>query len=137
MTQNKHKSDKRPSEEKTANFEVGYKKPPKRTQFVKGLSGNPKGRPKRPEGVSIKEILDSDQRGKNGEVISKREALVIRMMNDAMSGNQKAFARFVNFMSLAGLLRPEQPRHPGIIFFDGPRPSPEVLEEWKRRNGIT
>ena len=27
-------------------YEVGYKKPPKKNQFKKGQSGNPKGRPK-------------------------------------------------------------------------------------------
>ena len=31
---------------KTANYEIGYKKPPKHTQFKKGQSGNPSGRPK-------------------------------------------------------------------------------------------
>jgi hypothetical protein len=30
-------------------YEVGYRIPPKRTQFKKGQSGNPRGRPKRPE----------------------------------------------------------------------------------------
>jgi hypothetical protein len=30
----------------TDNYEVGYGKPPKPTQFVKGRSGNPLGRPK-------------------------------------------------------------------------------------------
>ena len=29
------------------NYKVGYKKPPKSTQFKKGVSGNPKGRPKK------------------------------------------------------------------------------------------
>ncbi|MGJ8563110.1 MAG: DUF5681 domain-containing protein [Alphaproteobacteria bacterium] len=32
--------------QKSAGYEVGYKKPPKSTQFKKGRSGNPSGRPK-------------------------------------------------------------------------------------------
>ena len=30
-------------------YEVGYKKPPKSGQFQPGKSGNPKGRPKKPQ----------------------------------------------------------------------------------------
>ena len=30
---------------KQDDYEVGYKQPPKSTRFVKGRSGNPKGRP--------------------------------------------------------------------------------------------
>jgi hypothetical protein len=58
---------------------VGYKRPPKHSQFAKGKSGNPGGRPKAPIGISIKDILDGEQMGKNGQVISMREAIVIRM----------------------------------------------------------
>src|SRR5712691_4585834 len=67
-------------------YDVGYKRPPKHSQFPKGKSGNPGGRPKAPMGISIKDLLDGDQMGKNGEVISKREAIVIRMLNDALAG---------------------------------------------------
>src|SRR5438270_12398985 len=107
MSETTHESDNGTSQERIANNEVGYKKPPKRAQFVKGQSGNPNGRPKRPEGVSIKEVLDGVQRGKNGEVISSREAIVIRLLNDAMKGDQRAFSKFLWLMTKSGLLRSE------------------------------
>jgi len=57
MTNNNQKDDRRAenrsaigdqSETKNeAGYEVGYGKPPKRTQFAKGKSGNPRGRPKK------------------------------------------------------------------------------------------
>ena len=45
-------------------YRIGYGNPPRHAQFRKGVSGCPTGRPKRPEGISIKEILDGDQRAK-------------------------------------------------------------------------
>ena len=32
-------------------YEIGYKKPPKHTQFKPGQSGNPKGRPPKPQTI--------------------------------------------------------------------------------------
>ena len=95
--------------------DVGYKKPPKHSQFLKGKSGNPRGRPKAPVGISIKEILDGDQRGKNGEVISRREAYVIALVNEALRGNQKAFSKFMKLMHRSGLMRREKSTHPTVI----------------------
>ncbi|WP_082512564.1 DUF5681 domain-containing protein [Afipia sp. Root123D2] len=65
----------------SAGSAVGYKKPPRHTQFKKGQSGNPKGRPKRPIGTSIKSFLDGSETGKNGEVVSRREAMAIALVN--------------------------------------------------------
>jgi hypothetical protein len=95
--------------------EIGYRKPPKHSQFAKGRSGNPAGRPKKPVGISIKELLDGDQRGKNGEVISRREAIVIAIVNDALGGNQKAFSKFMHLMNRSGLMRREIVTRPAAV----------------------
>jgi hypothetical protein len=95
--------------------DVGYKKPPKHSQFPKGKSGNLSGRPKTPVGISIKEILDGEQRGKNGEVISRREAYVIALVNEALTGNQKAFSKFMKLMHRSGLMRREKTTNPTVI----------------------
>jgi hypothetical protein len=102
-------------ERSTGQREFGYGKPPKHAQFAKGRSGNPAGRPKALIGVSIKEILDGDQRGKNGEVISRREALVISIVNDALRGNQKAFTKFMKLMERSGLIQHEMTINPSVM----------------------
>ena len=115
--------------------DVGYKKPPQHSRFAKGRSGNPSGRPKARIGVSIKDVLDGDQMGKNGEVISKREAIVIRMLNDALAGNQKAFGRFLKLLSLSGLKRIEPLSQVKNVFYDSEPMTPEQYEEFKRNFG--
>ena len=96
-------------------YKIGYGKPPRHAQFRKGVSGFPSGRPKRPVGISIKEILDGDQRGKNGEVISRREAYVIVLVNEALRGNQKAFIKFMKLMYRSGLMRGEESKTSTVI----------------------
>jgi Family of unknown function (DUF5681) len=115
--------------------EIGYGKPPKHSQFPKGKSGNPGGRPKAPISISIKDMLDGDQMGKNGEVISKREAIVIRMLNDALAGNQKAFGRFLKLLNLSGLKRTEPLLQVKNVFYDSKPMTPEQYEEFKRNFG--
>lgn len=85
---------------------VGFKKPPKHTQFKKGKSGNPRGRPKAPPfSLNIKSMLDGVQQGKNGELLPKREALAVRIVSDALAGNQKAFKRFLDLLERSGLYK--------------------------------
>jgi hypothetical protein len=120
-------SQPRPS---ASQYDIGYGKPPKHSQFPKGKSGCPSGRPKAPTGISIKEILDGDQHGKNGEIISRREAYVIALVNDALRGNQKAFSKFMKLMHRAGLMRRETVNRPSVISV------PEILmtqEEYDAR----
>ena len=117
-------------------YDVGYKRPPKHSQFPKGKSGNPGGRPKALIGISIKDMLDGDQMGKNGEVISKREAIVIRMLNDALAGNQKAFGRFVKFLALSELKRIEPSSQVKNVYYESKPMTPEEHETFKRNFGL-
>jgi hypothetical protein len=128
--------DIRPSEPQSdpSDYKVGYGKPPRHAQFRKGSTGCPSGRPKRPPGISIKEILDGDQRGKNGEVISRREAYVIALVKEASTGNQKAFSKFMKLMHRSGLMRREKSTTPMVVFVPSRTATPEELEDWKKNN---
>ncbi len=72
-------------------YDVGYGKPPKQTQFQKGQSGNPKGRPKRSQNMSTllyEELGRKIQVTENGQTktMTARQAMVRRIVNGALSG---------------------------------------------------
>jgi hypothetical protein len=83
-------------------YEVGYRKPPKKTQFQKGKSGNPKGRPKRTQDFkSLSRVLrDLALKEVQGQVngkpsnLSCMEAVVAKQFSEALKGNIPA-AKFV------------------------------------------
>lgn len=76
--------------------EVGYQKPPKTTQFLKGRSGNPSGRPRKNPGIAevfrkvSKEVVSTT--GQHGErrSMTKMEATVTQLVNKAATGDLKA-----------------------------------------------
>ena len=74
-------------------YEVGYKKPPKHTQFPKGKSGNPKGRPKGAKSPTGLEVFDQMvtviQNGKPKK-ITAIDAVFTQLLMDAMKGDPKA-----------------------------------------------
>src|SRR6185312_17203263 len=71
-------------------------RPPKHTQFKKGISGNPGGRPKGALNIStvlqraLKETIVVVEEGKK-KTISKMEAAVKRLVDKAMAGDMSAF----------------------------------------------
>lgn len=72
-------------------YDVGYGKPPLHSRFQKGQSGNPHGRPKKNKSQSdlLKELLDVRIRV-GSEKMTKREALYLSLINDAIKGKASA-----------------------------------------------
>ena len=73
-------------------YEIGYKRPPKGTQFKKGQSGNPHGRPKGAGKFSsiMDDVLNEEMRLKiNGRqvVVTGRHALGLLMVDRAVKGD--------------------------------------------------
>ena len=83
------------ADEGAKDYEIGYCKPPKDSQFKPGQSGNPKGRPT--DSRNVKHVLMAVSRenillNENGEsmIVSKQEALIRRLYADALKGDKRS-----------------------------------------------
>lgn len=77
------------------NYQVGYCRPPKTTRFKPGQSGNPKGRPK--GAMDTHRLIDAILNKKVSATIdgvptriSKKQAMLLRLANNAASGDLKS-----------------------------------------------
>jgi len=83
--------------ETPGDYEVGYGKPPKATQFQRGRSGNPKGRRKKAPDFDRELIRESQTLlivNENGrrKRISKHGVVLKQLMKHAMTGILRPFA---------------------------------------------
>lgn len=87
-------------------YKVGHGKPPKEHQFKKGRSGNPRGRKPRERNASTLLRLELDKlvvvRDGIREIkISKREALMTSLVNDAIKNKARARSDLFRLLDLS------------------------------------
>ena len=114
---------------------VGYKRPPKRTRFKKGQSGNPKGRPKKQNDIAntFDRTLTESLTYREGDTLREMpaaEAMLYAQICKAMQGNQTAFNAVMMQAKKCGLIRTNR------VDLDGPRGlliggQPMTETEWR------
>ena len=83
--------------------ESGYKNPPKHSRFQKGRSGNPAGRPKGSKNTLklldavLEQEIKIQQEGKTIS-ITKKQAMLMQLVNAAVRGEIKAIAALFPYM---------------------------------------
>jgi hypothetical protein len=94
-------------------YEVGYGKPPRHTQFSRGQSGNPRGRPAGSKNLAtlVSEALNEPVIvAENGgrRKISKREAIVKQLVNRSAKADWRAIKILLDIVrEIEGRIEPE------------------------------
>jgi hypothetical protein len=116
-------------------YAVGYKKPPKASQFKPGQSGNPKGRPRSSTSfaasfISVLEEKVTLREGKRFLKVSKLEAMIRTLAHKAAQGDTKAVSQVTALLKAMGKL--EDPASTegkyGVLVV-----TRTEAEEWRRR----
>ena len=88
---------------------VGYKRPPSKSQFKPGQSGNPRGRPKRKVNMSESLNRELDQKivvTETGKALTKLEAFVQSTVNRVLQGDAKAIPALVRLLNQTEQFKP-------------------------------
>ena len=86
-----------------ADYDIGFGKPPRHTQFQQGCSGNPKGRPrgsKNSTTLLIEALQEPVIVSENGrrKKITKKQAIIKQIVNKAASGDHRAIQFLFNLL---------------------------------------
>jgi hypothetical protein len=126
---------------------VGYRKPPKSTQFKKGKSGNPKGRLRGSRGVSavlrdvVRQKIPVTENGKTRRVPAL-EVMLRRLANDAVRNDPRALKLILSLVDRYAEAPEVESRIDEVLAEDQEilarylgKPSPPGTDRDERRNG--
>ena len=105
----------------TGEYEVGYGKPPVHSQFQKGTSGYPKGKPngRKNTKTMIREIafapVEIQVQGKT-QKITAYEAMLMRLRQAALNGDYRSIAHILLLGQSVDDAASEKPEVESIIF---------------------
>jgi hypothetical protein len=90
-------------EDASTDYDVGYGKPPKQTQFKPGHSGNPRGRPKGTKNLKtdlMEELSEmvSVREGDRSQNVSKQRAVVKTLLAYTLKGDVRSAALLLSMM---------------------------------------
>jgi hypothetical protein len=86
-------------------YEVGYGKPPESTQFKRGQSGNPKGRPKGQKNFKTvvrkltQEKISITRDGRRIS-ISRQEAAMLKLIEKALKGDARSLIKLLELTAI-------------------------------------
>ena len=100
------------------NYDVGYKKPPKHTQFQPGESGNPRGRPKGVKNLATDLEEESAEtvvvtEGGRQKQTTKQRAMIKSVYAKALKGDTRAAGVLINL--IIGLEHARQASSDGTV----------------------
>lgn len=112
--------NKKPKSGKTNAYDVGFGKPPRESQFKKGYSGNPRGRPKKPSSDSMAaiEILTAPLTFKSGgrsHTMTPFEISTRKTLEKAMKNDPRAIRKFIKLCEEYDILTPPTQIEGGVI----------------------
>jgi hypothetical protein len=122
-SQPQSKKDKAKSKDNRKDYDIGYGKPPAHSQFKKGVSGNPKGRPKEPTTFleSFNKELSLDVKvvtGNRNSKITGLSAVTKTYKNKLISGDFRYMKLFMDKnakdVDIGPYICPEQKNEPEI-----------------------